>query len=166
MILIWGLKKPHYERRGPAGPEVIELRARSMILLDQLAAREETVILPTVAVSEVLAGVESAYHGTFLAELQELFVIQPYDLPAASWAARLWQMHRGLPKEDQIARSVLKSDVMILATAKAAGAAVFFSHEPKVRNLAEMAGMAGRDLPFHHEDMFADQEVRRRAAEE
>ena len=78
-----------------------------------------------------------------------------------SLAAKLWLDHRGLPKGEQIERVVLKVDIMIVATAKAAGAKTFFSHEPKVRRLVESAGMQARDLPTHSEDLFIDAKSRR-----
>jgi hypothetical protein len=165
MILIWGLKSTHVKGARPTTQDVRDLRRRSIILLDQLAASEETVFLPTVALAEFLLGVDPTDHGSVIADLQERFVVRPFDLPAMSWAARLWLMHRELPKAAQIGRVCLKADVMIVATAKAAGVSVFYSHESKVRKLAELAGMTAKDLPTHSENLFADEEARRRAEE-
>src|SRR5579885_1321006 len=123
------------------------MRRRSIILLDDLAAKKETVILPTVAAAEFLLGVDPARHGSVVADLQERFVLRPFDLPAMSWAARRWQQHRNLPKAEQISRVCLKADVMIVATAKVAGVSVVYSHESKVRKLAQLAGVTGKDLP-------------------
>lgn len=44
-------------------------------------------------------------------------------------------------------RVVLKADVMILASAKAAGATEFYSNDDDCRKLAVLAGMRGRELP-------------------
>jgi hypothetical protein len=142
------------------------MRRRSIILFDLFAEKKETVIAPTVAVAEVLLGVDPKDHGNFIAELQNRFVIRPFDLPAMSIAAQLWQSHRQLPKSQQIERAVLKADVMIVATVKAAGVSVFYSHEPKFRKLVQAAGMIPQDLPTHSENLFANEAARREAGNE
>jgi hypothetical protein len=78
-------------------------------------------------------------------------------------AAQLWQWHRRLPPEDQIQRSILKVDVLIIAVAKVAGASVFYSHDAKSRKLAAQAGMRALDLPTHSEDMFTNAEMKKLA---
>jgi predicted nucleic acid-binding protein len=125
--------------------------------------RKETVVVPSVAVAEVLLGVDEDEHGHFIAELQTRFFLPPFDLRATVIAAKLWQAHRELPKEDQIERKYLKADVMILATAKVAGATRFYSHERKLRKLADELGMEGRDLPLHSENWIIDLEARKEA---
>src|SRR5262245_39793050 len=139
MILIWGLKKTHYKGKKSTTQDVADMRRRSIILLDVLAQSKEPVIAPAIAVSEVLLGVDPRSHGQFIAELQDHFIIQPFDLRAMSLAAQLWQGHRDLPKDQQVKRECLKSDVMIVASAKVAGAGVLYSHDPKLRKLAEKA---------------------------
>ncbi len=161
MVLIWGLKKPHHKGKKSTTQNVPEMQRRSWILLEQLHTAKETIIVPTVAVAEVLLGIELKDHGTFVAELQERYFIPPFDLSAMALAARLWQAHRRLPKAEQIERACLKADVMIVATAKVAGASKFYSYEPKVQKLAQEAGMTGCDLPEHSEDMFIDLEARK-----
>jgi hypothetical protein len=81
-------------------------------------------------------------------------------------AAELWQLHRGLPKDQQITRVCLKADIMIVASAKAAQADEFYSREPKLRKLAEAAGITPRDLPTHSENLFVNEEIRRQAEDE
>jgi hypothetical protein len=48
---------------------------------------------------------------------------------------------------------------LIVASAKVAGAALFFSHESKCRRLAIEAGMEAKDLPESSGDLFTDQEI-------
>jgi hypothetical protein len=125
-----------------------------------LEEQKEKIVVPTVMVSELLLGVDPKRHGDYVAALQQRFFCPPYDLRAAALAAELWLHHRGLPKDQQMQRSVLKADVMIVATAKVAGAAVFYSHDGKCRSLANRAGMSGQDLPVNHPDMFRDREIK------
>jgi predicted nucleic acid-binding protein len=153
MVMIWGL------RRGPSR-QVSELERRARILLRQLEEEKAAIILPTVVVSELLVPIAPDKHGEFIAELRRRFICPPFDLQAASLAADLWQRHRQLPRPEQAKRSTLKADTLIVATAKVAGAQVFYSHEAKARRLARLAGLDGRDLPTHHENLFIDHEMR------
>lgn len=115
-------------------------------------------------VAELLVKVELARHGDFIAALQERFFCPPFDLRCSSLAAELWQFHAGLSKADRLERNVLKADVMIIATAKVAGASVFYSHDGRCRKLAEKTRMRAEDLPSHHPDMYRDAEVAKQFA--
>jgi hypothetical protein len=112
-----------------------------------------------VTVAELLCAVEPQDHGNFVAALTNRFFCPTLDLRASALAAELWRYHRGLPSEQQIQRSVLKADVLIIATAKVAGATTFYSHDEKCRKLASRAGMRARDLPTHSQDLFINAEV-------
>lgn len=58
-------------------------------------------------------------------------------------------------------RHVLRSDAMIVATAKAAGATEFYSHDRKCRALADIV-MTGRELPTHDpNDIFLLDDIKR-----
>jgi predicted nucleic acid-binding protein len=161
MVIIFGLRTARKGRGRAADKAITELRRRANVLISTLAENRETVIVPSIVVAELLAGIPTKDHGNFLSELQERFFIVPFDVRASQVAAQLWQKHRGLPKEAQIARSTLKADAMIVASAFIAGATVFYTHQAKVRNLAELAGMSGRDLPTHSENLFIDAESRK-----
>ncbi len=128
-----------------------------------LEDRDETVIIRTVAVAELITPLEAHQRGQFIATMTERFFCPPFDLRAAAVAAELWQWHRALPPDDQIQRSVLKADVLIIATAKVAGASVFYSHDVKSRKLAAQAGMRALDLPTHSENMFTNAEMKKAA---
>ena len=155
MVLVWGL-----QRKDPPGQKEKELLRRAQILLRQLDEDKASVVVPAVVVSELLIPIASEKHGDFVAELRRRFVCPPLDLQGAALAADIWRRHRGLPKKDQIKRTTLKADALIVATASVAGAQVFYSHDPKCRRLAELARMEGRDLPTHHENLFIDKEMR------
>jgi hypothetical protein len=112
-------------------------------------------------VAELLVKVDMAQHGNYLAELQKRFFTPVFDLRASAVAASLWLKHRGLPKDEQIARQTLKSDVLIVATALVAGAKVYYSNDSKCRRFADLAGMKGQNLPTHHTNMHRDADIRR-----
>jgi hypothetical protein len=81
----------------PTKPDVNipdELRVRAKLLLCMLQKdRESTIILPAVAVAELLVPIPKAKHGEFLAQLQTHFVCAPFDAKAASVAANLFAEH-------------------------------------------------------------------------
>jgi predicted nucleic acid-binding protein len=167
MVLIWGFQKPHYQKKGkPRNQDVAEMRRRARLLLTTLAEDNETVMVPAIAVSEVLIGIRPEEHGEFIATLQEHFFLPPYDLRAASLAAKLWQQTRELPKAEQPVRATLRSDVMIVATAKVAQAHTVYSHDERLRKLAIRAGLQSYDLPMQSPNIFINEEIRRQAEEE
>jgi predicted nucleic acid-binding protein len=159
MAVIWGLQSTGNRRGNPEQKDLSDLQRRARILLDILEKEKQTIVLPTVAVAEVLIGVDEKFHDQFIAEIQQRFHCPPFDLRATALAAKLWIRNRGSAPDQQIKRTVLKADVQIVATAKVSGATKFYTHEPKLRKLAEIAGLQALDLPTHHpSDMFFDQE--------
>ena len=87
--------------REPAQRNLGEMQRRAAILLELLQEKKETVIIPSIMVSELLVKVEPSKHGTYIAELQKRFFIPLFDLPAAALAASLWLQHRELPKDER-----------------------------------------------------------------
>jgi hypothetical protein len=151
----------------PANPDTKpedfdELQVRSKLLLHKLAKSKTTIFLPTIAVSELLVPVPSAQKGLLIASLEAKFVCPPFDLPAAAIAADLHSQHASLPQDLKYTeRRVLKADTMIVASARAAGATDFYSHDKRCRALANLI-MKGHDLPTNDpEDMFLEGDIRR-----
>jgi PIN domain len=166
MVLVWGGLRPPISKKTATSAHVAEMEFRSRVLIRDLEDRGEKVIIPTIAVAELLTPLEPHQHGQFIATLTDRFFCPPFDLRVAAMAAQLWQWHRGLPAEEQIQRSVLKADVLIISVAKVAGASIFYSHDAKSRKLAAHAGMKALDLPTHSEDMFTNAEMKKTAVGE
>ncbi len=160
MILIYAEVVP--AKKAARSSDWDDLRVRSKLLLHIAARKEGMILLPTVAISELLIPVPNAQRGALIAALQKLFVCPAFDLPAASIAADLWSQHRKLPQDQQYdRRQVLRSDSMSIASAKAAGATDFYSHDKKCRNLAALV-MTARDLPTDDpDDMFIKGDIAR-----
>jgi hypothetical protein len=59
-----------------------------------------------------------------------------------------------------VTRACVKADVMIVASAKIAGASTFYSHEPRVRRYAEMAGMTAKNLPNQPSKLWTEAEMK------
>ena len=156
MVLIWALPVPHFKGKKSASQDVAEMQRRSRLLLGMLEEGKNNVLVPTITVAEWLTGIDPKKHGSFIASLHESFRIVPFDIPAAAFAAQLWQQARELPKDDKPQRVCMKADVMIVASAKMGGATHFYSHEAKVRRLVELAGMTPHDLPTRGSNLFSE----------
>jgi predicted nucleic acid-binding protein len=162
MTLIWGISSPGNKAGNPRQSDLLEMQCRARILIDQLEQDNATILIPAIVVAEVLCGVQKNDQGAFLAELTRRFFCPSFDLRASELAAQLWLYHRGLPKTDQQKRTVIKSDVLIIANAKVAGARTFYTNDTASKKLAKYIGMDGKDLPIKHADMFRDAEIRAR----
>jgi predicted nucleic acid-binding protein len=123
-----------------------ELRRRAKLLLSLI--QDEIVVLPTVAIAEILVPVPASRRGLLLRTLTDQFDCRPLDLQAASIASELWAEYESVPADLQYdSRHVMRADTLIVATAKAAGANVFYSHDRKCRAMAKIAGMQAKDMP-------------------
>jgi hypothetical protein len=120
-----------------------------------IAEKKGTILLPTVAISELLVPVPKAQKGALIAVLQQRFLCPPFDLQAASIAADLLAEHEKFPQEQRYdKRHIVRADAMIIASVRAAGATEFYSHDKKCRTLANLV-MTARDLPARDpNDMF------------
>ena len=159
MVLIYAGLVPN--KSDEADPKQIDFTNRAKLLLHM--QRNNTVVLPTVAISEVLAPVPEASRGILIAKLASLFVCPSFDLPASAIAAHLWAEHKKFAESDQYGRKrhVLRADAMIIASAKVAGATEFYTNDKKCRKLAGIV-MKGCELPTSDPtDMFATYDIAR-----
>src|SRR5262245_58947333 len=64
MVMIWGLQGQGAKTGNARQSNLTEMHFRTAILLDMLEAKKEKIIVPTVLVGELLAGIEPQHHGT------------------------------------------------------------------------------------------------------
>jgi hypothetical protein len=115
------------------------------------------VVLPMVAVSELLVPVPASKRGAIITTLGEMFVCPDYDQKAAAIAADIWAKYKEIPSNQRYEnRHVMRVDVLIVASAKAAGATEFFTNDDNCRALANLV-MKGRPLPTHSEELFINE---------
>lgn len=154
-ILIYAGVVPRSPTSSGKSAEQKDLTRRAKILLHDL--RAETVVLPTVAIAEILVPVEPSKHGLLITALKEMFVCADFGERAASIAADLWAQYNNIPPDRKYEdRYALRADVKIIATAKAVGAATFYTNDDNCRALASRI-MTAKGLPGHSEDLFIDQ---------
>lgn len=138
-ILIWGI-------RGVAeiGQEIMIRRAKA--LFDELEDQDAEILVPTVVVSEFLAGVPKSEHEELLRVLDRRFQLPPFDVRAAAVAARVWRdaAERNPHLRDQIREAFpgtskvkIKADIQILATSLARNADVLYTHDGALRMMGE-----------------------------
>ncbi len=157
MILVYAGLVPR--KGGQRSKSLEELTVRAKLLLHM--QRQDIIVLSTIALSEVLVPVPADQKGLLIAKLSGRFLCPSFGLSAAAIAAELWAEHKKLPRDAQYKnRHVLRSDAMIVATAKSAGATDFFSCDRKCRTLANIV-MTAHDLPTHDpNDLFALDDIR------
>lgn len=140
-ILVWGLR-----RQGPA-----EKIQRAGWLFDQFDRDQAQVVVSSIAVSEYLIPAAATDHRNIVAAISSRFIIAPFDAHCAAMAAELFPdgkitRNLGKPHGEQGARDCLKSDCYIIASARAAGATLFYSNDEECRDLAKRV-MEVSDLP-------------------
>jgi len=143
MVLVWGVR-----RAGP--PDVLQ---RARWLFDFLNQEQAQVIMPAVSVSEYLCKVPIADHKNVLAALAERFILAPFETRAAAFAAELFDKGKAERVMGEGARVRLRNDCLVVASAKAAGAEILYSHDGDCRSLARHI-MQSADLPEMPTDLF------------
>lgn len=160
MLLVYAQWVP--AKPGDVAADIVELRIRSKLLLNKYAKEDDPpIILPLVALSELLIPVSIDQHPSLIAKLSERFMLAPFDLPATAIAANLWTQARTKATVTYGSRQVLRADTMIIASAKSAGAREFYTNDENCRKLASLV-MDAKELPCEDDtDMFARKDIER-----
>jgi predicted nucleic acid-binding protein len=147
-VLIYAEAVP--SKPGEKSNDIVDLQERAKLLIYRAADQGDTIVLPTVAISELLVPVPPGQRSAVVQILEKTFRCPPLDIPAAVIAADVWARFKSLSKGEPRTsdRSVLRADALIVASARAANATHFYSHDSQCRTLAELAGMKGLDLPI------------------
>lgn len=147
-ILIWGI-------RGISTPGQEDMISRTQALFEDLDGSDGDVMVPSVVVTEFLAGVPKPQHTGLLEVLNRRFQLPPFDVRTAAVAAGLWREAaernphlRELVREafPGTEKAKIKADMMILATALVRNADVLYTHDGALRKIAEGL-IKVRDLP-------------------
>jgi predicted nucleic acid-binding protein len=115
MVLIWGLQK----QARPGQENMIELASRYIESLDP----KETVMIPSVVLSEYLTGFrDAAVRKEQAATIARRFFVPAFDAPAAALAAELMLSPAALHLREGVSRKQIKADAQIIGTAIQHGA--------------------------------------------
>lgn len=112
------------------------------------------IVIPSIVVAEYLRPVPKNQHAAQLEILRRSYLIQPLNEHAASISADLfakWQAKTNCGTEE---KSRTKTDMHVVASAKAAGVEKFYSHDKRVRDLAELIDLPAFDLPSQPTTLF------------
>ncbi len=125
--LIWGIKRQGDRDRVRIAREFFDRADKS----------GNRVVIPAVAVAEMLVQANETQRAEWAAVLEACFEVAPFDLPAAVEAASLERRRR-----DQLggvggATGKLRFDVQIAATALAAGAECLVTYDGDLRAVCE-----------------------------
>ncbi len=144
MTLIWGIRKD--------GPD--EQQKRAKFLFQKLEEEKAQVIVPAIVVAEYLVPVRQDERDRVAALLGESFRVVPFDIRCTVLAAQIFgQFKKGKASKTVGGRDLLKADAMIVASAKAAGASVFYTDDKRCRKMAGSV-MEARGLPDIPSNLF------------
>lgn len=128
---------------------------RAKWLFEELEAERAQVLLPTIVISEYLVPVDKRHHAAIIEAINGRFLVKPFDVECASLAAELFKIGKAKrPQNVPMGREVLRSDTLIIATAKVHKAKVFYSDDADCRALANEV-MEARPLPINSPSLFA-----------
>lgn len=147
-ILIWWIRET-------ATPSQEEMVKRAGWLFEFFDEEDVEVMIASITLAEFLTGSDAKGRARERQVAEESLIVQPFDARAAEKAAELWSIGRSLP-EYQDQRNVLKADLLIVAAAVTGGASRIYSHDAKLRVLAEAAGLEALDLPTTAPNLFSD----------
>jgi len=142
-ILIWGIKRQATKNR----EEMIE---RAVAFFRQCSNDHQQVYLPAQSFSEFLVGYDPAKRRELLTLLPRGFIVAPLDAKAAAIAADLqtnWNLLREIGAEFGTTRQQIKSDINVLASSIAVGAAYLYSEDAQMNRLAQ-GKMLVKGLPL------------------
>jgi predicted nucleic acid-binding protein len=127
---------------------------RAQWLIADLREAGAHIIVPSIALSEFLHPIPTEDRSAAWKAVSQLFHIAPHDARAAEIGADLASRSLAAQRRRPGDRHVQKADAQIVASAKAAGAQVFFSNDAECRALAAAAGMRALDLPAMPSTLF------------
>ena len=131
--IIWGIK----EECTPGQEEMIQ-RAKQLIRMCE--EQGHRIIIPSIVVSELLIGIPLGKHADFVNQINESYIVAPYDTPASVQCARMWLEKRALVnslRESGVAKRELKADFMIAATAIARKCDCIYTEDRELERFAE-----------------------------
>ncbi len=139
-ILIWGLLG---EAEEPFQKEV----PKAQNFLKYLDIEKIPTIIPTPVIAEIMMGLPPNQHSMVLTEIKNRFDIKPFGTIEASILGKLWQdknddgtiekIKKELLRAGVAAKSKIKFDLMILATAVAWNAEKIISYDDPLKKLGE-----------------------------
>jgi predicted nucleic acid-binding protein len=145
MTLIWGVRKD--------GPE--DRIAHAGYLFRELERDKAQIIVPSIVVLEYVTAIQSpGDRANVIGAISERFCVEPFDVKDVDLAARLWQQFKPALQVDQEgARTKMRADTLIVATAKNHGATEFYTEDTDCFRMASTVMVAKR-LPTIPVDLF------------
>jgi len=149
-IIVWGVRDVNKRKLSKKDREKSE---RCQWLFWDLKERKATIVLPSIAVSEVLRGVEPSRQQKFSDKLQTYFLLSPFDHKASQIAGQLWHERLRSMTAHPDPSAKIKADMLIVASAKSAGASAFYSDDQGALKIASLV-MDARGLPTSKPMLF------------
>lgn len=149
-VLIWGIKRDAVASQS----FMIE---RTVNFLHWLQNEQQKIIVPAPVLGEFLMRIPPEDHARVTREIQNKFIVMPYDAAAASLFAQIWQKNKnnGMPAENT-GREKMKTDSLIVAIAVVNKAKILYSDDPGIRKFAD-GFIEIRDIPLIPRQLTLDE---------
>jgi predicted nucleic acid-binding protein len=135
-------------------------KQRAEWLLDELEEINARILIPAIVVSEYLIPIPKNRHAAIVAAISKRFIIAPFDAHCASLAAELFAVGKPQrPPNVPMGRECLRSDTLIIATAKVHSAKLFYTDDNACRVLAKTV-LDARPLPINSKNLFQTTKVK------
>lgn len=128
------------------------------LLNRQLAEKKCSYIVPSVVLSESLAGLPEGEQQEFFNKMLSRCRIEQFDQWCGLKAAQIHQKHKGFIKELKLQRIVVKADLQIVATLIGKASCVY-SHDSEFRKISNKVGLPAFDFPWPIPDWVDEQQL-------
>ncbi len=113
-------------------------------LMEDIAKENSNVLIPTIVIGEILAGIPASEHNTTIAQLRRLGPSVTYTIRSAKSFARMYShqdrktVFEAIRTKTDISKESLKVDLMIAATAESHKATILYTYDDKFEKLMQL----------------------------
>ena len=129
-----------------------ELIAVASELMEDVAKKNSSVLIPTIVIGEILAGIPISEHDSTIAQLRRLGPSVTYTIRSAKSFARMYShedrktLFQEIRSTTDISKESLKVDLMIAATAESHRANTLYTYDDKFEKLMRLLKGSSDDL--------------------
>ncbi len=154
-LLIWGVK-------GESSSNRIEMKKKAEHFIKSLIAENAKIVVPSVVLAEMMCNVPENERASVLNGITKNFQIQPFDTRTALIYAETYFKKKIAPGNANTEsldgnRKTIIADIMVVASAKAADAAMLYSEDTDIQKLsAGIIGFSSLPEPKGQMDLFEE----------
>ena len=128
MVVIWGIQ-------GWSKPEQQDMIIRARVALEKISNSKDQIAISAITLAEVLSGVKEGDRKGFKELVEDSLIVLPFDGLAALEYSKIWnkktrdRVRSRTKNKEQLTRSQMKADTMIVASAISRNAKFIYSED-------------------------------------